>query len=1092
MRLVITQVLIASFVIVSYATDARGQEVLNRKFSITVKGTELKTILEQVQTLTDARFVFSPSIINVKKKLSISVSNQTIEDFLQQTVRNLGIGYKAIGSIIVLYDARDREEITTIALLSEMVSDGRPDADRELTGTVTNEKSEPVGGASVFIRGSKIGTTTDLQGKFRLSVPGGQGVTLEISSVGYQTQTVEVNAGTNLVNVILSTSIGGLNEVVVIGYGTQKKGDVTSSVVSLKSENFVKAPVKDIGQLMQGKFAGVIINNSSGDPTSNVGIQLRGRTTLFGASSSPLILIDGMPGDFNTLSPEDIESIDVLKDGSAAAIYGIRANNGVVIITTKKHSNLKTNTVEYSFVLGTEKVARKLKTLTAGDMRRLLQDTSLHYTGKDNGFDTDWFDEATRSPITQIHNLTFRGGSRNTNYIFNLNYRDIEGIFLKTFNNQFTGRADIQHRMFNDKLKFNFQLLGRQIKSQNGDGWVYHQVNIQNPTSPVKNPDGTWFEEKTIDYDNPIGLIKEFDRSFKSQYTRLNANVVFEPVKDLSVTALFGYGKFNHQIGFSTTHEHRNNTEGSNGGFASADTRESIDRLFEITAEYKKTLGDHNFRAWLGYSYQENENWGAYAENNSFQTDAFGYANIGFGYGLQNSTANMSSYRSESNIIGFFGRASYAFMDRYLLMASLRREAHSNLYGANEPWGWFPAVSVGWKLNEEAFISRLNIFDELKLRYGFGITGNAPNSAFLALTRLNYSGFAYVNGEWIRTLSPASNPNPALRWEEKKEHNVGLDFSVMRGRVFGSIDWYDRTTDGLLYDYQVPVPPNLFPSTRANVGVLNTQGIEVSVSYRPIVTPKFDWTTQVLYSSSSTKLVSLSNDLYKLTNNYFESGFLAPPIYDATHIVRVGERIGDIWGYKVTDIDENGRWMYEDSTGKSVPSASFKKEFKNKHVLGNGLPKFYLGWNNTFRYKSFDLNVTMRGAFGFQIVNIQRLLYEPRNDETSYNRLLSGYDKVFGKAVLSKNEPVSFNSYYVEDGDFWKIDNVVLGYNFNTSKWKYVRNVRVYCSLLNALTITGYSGIDPEVDWGGLTPSRDPSSKYPTTRQYSVGANITF
>lgn len=1092
MRLIVIQILLAFFVFASYATDARGQEVLNRKISISVRNTELKNVLEQVQILVDAKFVFSPSIINVKRKLSFTLQDNTVAEFLKKMVLPLGIGYKAVGNMIILYDARDKDEANKILVIDEIVQAERATADRDVSGAVVNEKNEPVAGASVLIRGTRIGTLTDAQGKFRLSVPGNQIVTLEISSVGYQTQIVEVNASTNAVTVNLSTNVGGMDEVVVIGYGTQRKGDITSSVVSLKSENFVKAPVKDIGQLMQGKFAGVIINNTSGDPTSNVGIQLRGRTTLFGASSSPLILIDGMPGDFNTISPEDIESIDVLKDGSAAAIYGIRANNGVVIITTKKHSNAKTNTVEYSAVFGTEKVARKLDLLTAQDVRSLLQDTSLHYTGKDNGYNTDWFKEATRSPKTQIHNLTFRGGSRNTNYIFNLNYRNIEGIFLKTFNNQFSGRADIQHRMFDDKLKFDFQLLGRQVKSQNGDGYVYHQVNIQNPTSPVKNTDGTWFEEHTIDYDNPISLIEEYDRSFKSQYTRFNANVVYEPMKNLSLTALFGYGKYNHQVGFSTTHEHRNNTEGSNGGFVSIDTRESIDRLFEFTTEYKKIFGKHNLRTWLGYSYQENEAWGAYADNNSFQTDVFGYANIGFGYGLQNSTAHMSSYRGDNNIIGFFGRVSYQFMDRYLLMASLRREAHSHLKGANKPWGWFPAVSAGWKLNEEEFIKSLNVFDNLKLRYGFGITGNAPNSPFLALTRLNYSGFVYVNGQWIRALSPASNPNPALRWEEKKEHNLGLDFSVMRDRLFGSFDLYDRTTDGLLYDFQVPVPPNLYPSTRANVGVLNTKGIEVSVSYRPVVKKDFEWTTQALYSSSTTKLVRLSNDLYKLTNDYFEAGYLAPPIYDATHIVKVGEKIGNIWGYKVTDIDENGRWIYQDSTGKSVPSAGFKKEFKNKHVLGNGLPKFYLGWNNTFRYRNLDLNLTMRGAFGYQIVNIQRLLYEPRNDETALNRLKSGYDKVFGKAVLSKNEPGSFNSYYVEDGDFWKIDNVVLGYNFNTSKIKYIKNARVYVSLLNALTFTDYSGIDPEVDWGGLTPSRDPSSKYPTTRQYSVGLNVTF
>ncbi|MBB6236857.1 hypothetical protein HDC90_001472 [Pedobacter sp. AK013] len=424
-------------------------------------------------------------------------------------------------------------------------------------------------------------------------------------------------------------------------------------------------------------------------------------------------------------------------------------------------------------------------------------------------------------------------------------------------------------------------------------------------------------------------------------------------------------------------------------------------------------------------------------------------------------------------------------------MASLRREGASQLYGAEKPYGNFPSVSVGWKITNEAFMKDQTIFDDLKLRAGYGVTGNQPSDGFRAVALLGYGANVLSNGTWIQTLVPTQNPNPALRWEEKRETNIGLDFSLYKGRVTGTVDAYNRNYNGLLFDYQVPSPPNLYPSTRANVGTMQNRGIEVLLNIVPIQNKDFEWTTSFNFSTNRNKLVSLSNDLYQATNDFFTTGGTGPPATTFTNIVRVGNNIGDFYGFKVKGVTADGQWIYEGKNGEDVSYSQYNHAFEDKKVLGNGIPKFTGGWNNNFRYKDLDLSITMRGAFGFQILNFQRMYYENTGIQ-NYNRLVSAYDPVFGIAVLNKNMPVEFNSYYVENGDFWKIDNIVLGYTFNKLKTKYLKGARVYVSSLNTFTITGYKGLDPEVDWSGLAPGNDNRDKYPTARTFTLGFSLNF
>lgn len=964
-------------------------------------------------------------------------------------------------------------------------------AQQKVTGKVKDSSGEPVIGASVVVKGNNtMGTITDFDGNFMLDVPTKS--VLVISYIGYVTQEVPT-AGKKSLEIILKEDTKTLDEVVVIGYGTQRKGDVTSSVASVKADNFVKGAVKDVGQLIQGKVAGLAIANPNGDPTGSTQIRLRGTNTIGGANTAPLVLIDGIPGELGTVAPEDVESVDVLKDGSAAAIYGTRGTNGVILITTKQAKGVDINQVEYNGYVSTSLIAKKLDMLNADEFRTL-------YPDQDHGADTDWIDEISRTPISHVHNLSLMGGNSKTNYIANLNYASRQGIMKKSDFESFQGRIEVTHRMFDDKLKLKFGLFGKknQMESTTSGGsfrgWVYGQATRRNPTDPVRNEDGTWNENVSkFEYENPLALLYEAEGNVKKTQLRYNGNIVYNPIKDLTLSAVFSYIRDNMNRGYGETLSHISALRDGLAGWSSVGAYTKMEKLMELTAQYNKEIGAHKFSVLGGYSYNETDFEELWIDNYGFQDDYFGgWHNIGIGSALKDGKANIGSKKTPTNLIGFFGRATYSFKNRYLLMGALRYEGASQLWGTDNAWGLFPSVSVGWRITEEAFMKNQKIFDDLKLRVGYGVTGSQPKDPFLGVAMLKYGSYAFVNGNWIQTIVPASNPNPDLKWEEKKETNIGLDFVSWGGRLSGSIDYYNRDVDGLIYEYGVPTPPNLYNKTMANGGTMRNRGVEVLVTVVPVQNKDFEWSTTGTFSLNSNKLISLSGSIFKSDYDYFNTGTVeySGQVADS-HRVQVGESIGNFYGFKVVDVDSEGRWIYEDRNGELVNYKDFTHAPEDKHVIGNGLPKWYAGWNNTLRYKNFDLNVTMRGAFGFQIINGGRMNYENVKNSRFENRLKSVNDLVFGKHTLSPEVEPEFNSYYVEDGDYWKIDNITLGYSFG-QVGKYIKSLRVYGSVLNALTITGYKGIDPEVSTDGLTPGYDTRDRYPSVRSFTFGVNVKF
>ena len=964
-------------------------------------------------------------------------------------------------------------------------------AQQKVTGKVKDSSGEPVIGASVVVKGNNtMGTITDFDGNFMLDVPAKS--VLVISYIGYVTQEVPT-AGKNSLEIVLKEDTKTLDEVVVIGYGTQRKGDVTSSVASVKADNFVKGAVKDVGQLIQGKVAGLAITNPNGDPTGSTQIRLRGTNTIGGANTAPLVLIDGIPGELGTVAPEDVESVDVLKDGSAAAIYGTRGTNGVILITTKQAKGVDINQVEYNGYVSTSLIAKKLDMLNADEFRTL-------YPDQDHGADTDWIDEISRTPVSHVHNLSLMGGNSKTNYIANLNYASRQGIMKKSDFESFQGRIEVTHRMFDDKLKLKFGLFGKknQMESTTSGGsfrgWVYGQATRRNPTDPVRNEDGTWNENVSkFEYENPLALLYEAEGNVKKTQLRYNGNIVYNPIKDLTLSAVFSYIRDNMNRGYGETLNHISALRDGLAGWSSVGAYTKMEKLMELTAQYSKEIGAHKFTVLGGYSYNETDFEELWIDNYGFQDDYFGgWHNIGIGSALKDGKANIGSKKTPTNLIGFFGRATYSFKNRYLLMGALRYEGASQLWGTDNAWGLFPSVSVGWRITEEAFMKNQKIFDDLKLRVGYGVTGSQPKDPFLGVAMLKYGSYAFVNGNWIQTIVPASNPNPDLKWEEKKETNIGLDFVSWGGRLSGSIDYYNRDVDGLIYEYGVPTPPNLYNKTMANGGTMRNRGVEVLVTVVPVQNKDFEWSTTGTFSLNSNKLISLSGSIFKSDYDYFNTGTVeySGQVADS-HRVQVGESIGNFYGFKVVDVDSEGRWIYEDRNGELVNYKDFTHAPEDKHVIGNGLPKWYAGWNNTLRYKNFDLNVTMRGAFGFQIINGGRMNYENVKNSRFENRLKSVNDLVFGKHTLSSEVEPEFNSYYVENGDYWKIDNITLGYSFG-QVGKYIKSLRVYGSVLNALTITGYKGIDPEVSTDGLTPGYDTRDRYPSVRSFTFGVNVKF
>ena len=979
-------------------------------------------------------------------------------------------------------------------------------------GVVKDANGEPIIGASVFEKGTSNGTVTDYDGNYSLKVANSN-ATIVVSYIGYVTQ--EVKAGSD---VVLQEDNALLNEVVVIGYGTQRKADVTSAVASVKAEDFNAGKIGDAAELVKGKIAGLTVVNSSGDPKAGSSIRLRGITTLVG-SLTPLILVDGIEGDLNTVAPENIASIDVLKDASAAAIYGTRGANGVIIITTKTGKRDTPAQVTYNGYASFSKWSKKLDFMDTHDV--IYGKTAQEYLG----YDTDWLAGVTRKAgFKHNHDLSISGGSKNSAYSANISYAKEEGIIRETSNENFKMQMDYTQFIWNDIVKFNFNALVTRQKytNDNLNGYShtnpYRQALIHNPSEPPYNEDGSYYENfNKLQYYNPIALINEAFGDTRIRFSQLVGNVTVEPIKGWKTNLMISWGETAATSEDWTSPLHQSLVREGWNGAANKSEGNSVSKNLELTTRYDAQWGEHRFNSIVGYSYLFKENDGFNAGNQDFSTTAFLWNNLGNGTFINDKDhhAWMGSYKNDSKLVGFFGRISYGYADKYNALVSIRHEGSSK-FGANHKWATFPSVSLGWNIMNEAFMEGTRSWlDNLRLRVGYGVTGITPGDNYLAQNIYKFADYGDVlsmDGKWIKTLEVAQNPNPDLKWEVSKEWNFGLDYGFLNNRIHGSLDVYVKTTNDLLFWYNVPMPPNLYSSTLVNVGDMRNTGIELMIEAIPVMTKDFEWTTTLTASHNKNKLLKLSNDLYE-TDNFHEEGGISDPISTETHCMEVGKPLGDFWGLKFVGYDKDGFALVEASDGNGGWTV---KQFnanlnnlENRQRLGSGTPKVILGWGNTFRYKDFDLSMQFTSQLGYKILNASRCFYE--NNSIAYNRLKSAadlhpainpdgtpyIDPETGKqkmVTMSQSMGQGFWSDHLENGDFLKLSNITLGYTFTPkgALSNYIKKARIYANATNLFCITGYTGIDPEVDNYFMAPGIDDRDKYPVTRNYTVGLSLSF
>lgn len=980
-----------------------------------------------------------------------------------------------------------------IFVLSFFTEAGMAQNRRTVTGQVTDASDgTTLPAVNVLVKGTTIGTATDGDGLYTINVPADRD-TLVFTYIGYVQQEVAIG-GRSVVNVQLQPDVQFLDDVVVIGYGSQEEKEITSAVATVGEAEFNKGNVNEPAQLLQGKVPGLSIYNKGGDPNSNPTIRLRGISTV-GANTEPLIVIDGVIGaSLDNVDPADIESINVLKDGSAAAIYGTRGSSGVILVTTKKGvRDTGTATgrppvqVTYNGYVAAATVAKNQPVMTASEY--------IAAGGNDLGSSTDWQDLVTRTGISQTHNLAIAGGNGNTLYRVSTNVRDQNGILEGSGFNSINARANISHSAIDDRLSLNLNLSTTKREQDFGFREALRYAVLYNPTAPVRFDNGEYFQAILFDNFNPVAIQEQNINEGQGKDLNYNIQAEFDVIDELTISANFGqqFNSFSSGEFYPSTSFFRGLNR---GGLARRYFQDNEFTLFETYGTYQDTFIDKlNLTATAGYSFQENFAEGLTLELGNLPTNELGYYAIDLsGDRVLGNASNVvvdSWATPYERIIAFFGRVNMTYDDAIFFNASLRREGSTKL-GVDNQWGLFPAAGIGVDLTR---YWENDIFSQLKARVGYGVTGALPGPNGLAQDLWVYD---FGGGG---TVSKARDANPDLKWEEKAEINIGVDYTMLDDKLSGSIDVYQRNiTDFIL---EVAVDVTQFPSGTQyqNAGELQTRGLEISLDYDAIQNQDLFWNTGLVFSTYKTTLEEFIIDEQMRAN-------LGAPGQNSTNMVRVavGEEIGQIWGPVFSgQVANDGSPIMVDLNGDGnliVDQGSALADDGDFKQLGNGIPDFEIGWTNNLSWKNWDLNAFFRGAFGHSLVNTYRAFYEPIDPGAinSYNRVIT--DKAVEGLTVAQ-----FSSLYVEKADFVKLDNVTLGYNFDVSDIESFRSIRAYFSIENAFTITNYTGIDPEpvlvdpgtVDNGGrlgggdvLSPGIDRRNNYFTARTFTFGVNIGF
>lgn len=963
-------------------------------------------------------------------------------------------------------------------------------AQSNVSGTVKDANGEPLIGVSVLEVGTQNGAVTDKYGNYKLNVK--PGAKLKISYIGFTPQTVK--AGSNS-QIVLQEDNTALNEVVVVGYGTMRRKDVTSSITTVKAEDLNQGVFTDPGQMLQGKVPGLVVS-STADPNGSPTITLRGASTLRTGAMSPYYVVDGIPGvDISIVSPEDIESIDVLRDATATAIYGSKAANGVIIITTKKGAEEKTN-VSYNGYVAFDNILKKYDVCTADDLRQYAKDNNI--TLKDGGANTDWQDEVLRTGISHNHNVNISGGNGSTNYMISADLRKREGVIKMTGFDRFNVRSLVSTKTLKDHLTVSLganMMYGKHfgVPSGNEGASVLDAMNYYSPTNAIKNADGTWTVGSGSKNYNPLALMEENKSETVWKRNQFVGKTALELWKGFVWSVNYSWS--NYQSTYSAYNTRNSQLEGigNKNGQATRNTYFGREQTFETYLNYDFKVGKSKWGLMGGYSWEEKKN------NDGFGLSVEGYYNDDLGWynmsyaqtilGVQNSV--QSGYLEKVRNISFYGRVNYSFDSRYMLQATIRRDG-SSVFGKNNRWGTFPSVSAAWNITEEKFMQNQHIFDNLKLRAGYGISGNAMGfDVYSSYNTYGASGTFVYDGKTYRTYGATKNANPDLKWESTGMLNIGLDFAFLKGRLNGTVEVYHKKTKDLIWSYPVSTTQYIYGWMDANVGEMTNKGIEFTLNAVPVRTKNFMWSTTLNLSHNKNTVDKMQNETFHTTNLTQGDPMVAGVSADGwTQRIMEGEPIGTFYTYQYAGT-VNGRSEYYvlDENGNRTGETTNNPSLKDRSITGCAQPKLNAGWNNTLTYKNWSLNAFITGVFGNDVYNSARAHY------TSAQMFSDG------KNVLKEflNNPASDASgslpsdRFIEKGSYVRLQTLSLSYTFRNCFNDWIQDLTLYGTANNLFTITNYKGLDPEVNMGGIDPGIDYRwSRYPHTRTFMVGVKINF
>ena len=963
-------------------------------------------------------------------------------------------------------------------------------AQRTIRGRVTDDSSKPLPGVIVKVKSGSAATSTSETGAYNIVVSSPDDI-LTFSMLGMITKELPAGSQSEL-NIMLQTDSKLLETVVIIGYGTSNKKDLTGSVTSISAEEFNQGVLVNPAQLLQGKIAGLNVTKS-GDPNARPATILRGPSTLReGAAQEPFYVIDGVPGaSIDLLAPADIESMDILKDASSTAIYGSRAANGVIMVTTKRSKSGQTN-LSYTGYGAAEEVSKKYDMLTAPELRKYLLDNKQVLNPiDDDGSSTNWQDLLERTGRSQNHNLSINGAGSTADYGASINYLDNEGILKNTSLERTILRGYINQRFFSNKLKLGLTLTNSGTKSAD----IFQSQALPNmlfylPTVGPFNADGTYKENYNRTGSgtrNPLSIVDNNTIDNLNNKILINGTAQVEIFNGLRFTASVSSQR--DQNNYSV---YLNSQSGLARGVNGQARKSNVLNKSEVAEgyfNYDKLIGRHNVKLLAGYSWQEdrsNDGFGVTTQN--FSNDNLAYNNLFLSNPtLLSQIAFENSPISTLRLISFYGRVQYNFNEKYLFQASLRNDG-SSAFGRNNQWGYFPAVSAGWRIIGEEFMKSSTLFSDLKLRAGYGVSGNSLGfdafSSLLIYGTLSGSNKFISNGTVSNAIGPVRNENPDLKWESTATTNIGLDFGLINDRITGSVDFYVKKTSDLIYDrYQVSTTQFFLPTITANVGKIKNSGVELSLNATVVKSANFSWRTSPNLAHNRNEIETLSDDFYKISSIQTASLGGKGQSGNFSQLVQPGQALGtfNLWNY--AGKNAAGVSTYINAKGETIATQPLTTDAM---IAGNAQPDLIYGWNNSFNYKKWDLNFLVRGVIGNKILNATKGSLNNPADAKLQNiprfTLGESFNDINGYLISDR---------FLESGSYLRMDNATFGYTIKP-KVQAIKAIRLFLNANNLFVITKYTGLDPEINIGGLTPGIDNNNYYPKTRTLSLGLNASF